>query len=300
MSTIDRKPLGEAFIAHVDPKRRDREITAALEATLAGCIAEARAAWPKVDLDTASFLKHLAERLPAEGTVTAALGALTTSDLYLACACSQGNATAVAAFREAHAQRIAIAVRKVGSEHLVDEITQQLLMKFFVGSDSRAAQIGKYTGRGSLGAWVQVVAFRDTHSEARKRPKEQLSEMGMLVERAIESEDEDLLRIKQLHRKQFKEVFARAVETLSPRQRNILRFQYLDGLNIDKIGAMYGVHRGTVARWRARARVALFEETRRIFREELNVETRELDSILRLIQSQLDVSLPRLLDDADA
>ena len=56
------------------------------------------------------------------------------------------------------------------------------------------------------------------------------------------------------------------------------------------------MHRSTVARWRADARDKLLAGTRRFFREQVRVSAGEFDSILRLIGSQLDVSLSRLLE----
>jgi RNA polymerase sigma-70 factor (ECF subfamily) len=70
----------------------------------------------------------------------------------------------------------------------------------------------------------------------------------------------------------------------------------MDGLNIDAIGVLFGVHRATVARWRSDARTALFEGTRRVFRAELDLSAGEFASVMRLIDSQLEVSLPRLLE----
>ena len=67
-------------------------------------------------------------------------------------------------------------------------------------------------------------------------------------------------------------------------------------MNIDQIGVLYGVHRTTVARWRVQARKVLLKETRRIFREDYRLSGRSFESAMRLIQSELDVSLPRLLE----
>ena len=67
-------------------------------------------------------------------------------------------------------------------------------------------------------------------------------------------------------------------------------------MNIDEIGALYNVHRSTIARWRAACREALAERTRAILVAELNISTEDLDSLVRLIQSQFDVSLYRLLE----
>src|SRR5689334_13258114 len=68
---------------------------------LAEIVAQARAAWPMVELATEHFVEHLAARLGDADDPELALRAMHTSDLYLACACMRGDAGAVAAF-EAH------------------------------------------------------------------------------------------------------------------------------------------------------------------------------------------------------
>ena len=55
----------------------------------------------------------------------------------------------------------------------------------------------------------------------------------------------------------------------------------------------YGVHRATVVRWLAAAREALFAGTRARMRDRLR--DTEIDEVLDLIQSRLDVSVRRLL-----
>jgi len=59
---------------------------------------------------------------------------------------------------------------------------------------------------------------------------------------------------------------------------------------------MYRVHRATAARWVAAAREALFEETRARV-ESVGVAGNELTSIVRLVQSQIHLSLTRLLQE---
>lgn len=77
----------------------------------------------------------------------------------------------------------------------------------------------------------------------------------------------------------------------------MLRYNVLKGLNIAEIGAIYQVHRATVARWIAHARELLLQSTRERLTQRLHAADHELDSILRLIESQMDVSLRRCLDD---
>ncbi|MEM9461696.1 MAG: transcriptional regulator, partial [Myxococcota bacterium] len=64
---------------------------------------------------------------------------------------------------------------------------------------------------------------------------------------------------------------------------------------IDRIGAIYGVHRATAARWIARARAQLLEGTRAEFAARTSVSAEHCDSLFALMRSQLDVSLPGLL-----
>src|SRR5688572_21747817 len=73
--------------------------TPELEAALSALLAQAHAAWPGVRLDERRFFGYLAERLPS-GAEVAALQALRTGDLYLACACADGVAEALARFEE--------------------------------------------------------------------------------------------------------------------------------------------------------------------------------------------------------
>jgi RNA polymerase sigma-70 factor (ECF subfamily) len=59
---------------------------------------------------------------------------------------------------------------------------------------------------------------------------------------------------------------------------------------------MYRVHRSTAARQVARTRDALLAATRRALMARLHIGRREFESIMRLISSQLDVSVATFLD----
>jgi RNA polymerase sigma-70 factor (ECF subfamily) len=109
--------------------------------------------------------------------------------------------------------------------------------------------------------------------------------------------DPELAHLKQTYTLKFRDAFERALGTLSERERNILRLEYLDGLSGEQIGALYGVHKATITRWRQASRAALFDETRRIFEREHDMPASEFASVMRLIQSQFDLSLTRMLRD---
>src|SRR5262249_42945161 len=92
----------------------------------------------------------------------------------------------------------------------------------------------------------------------------------------------------------FKRAFQAALAELEPRERTLLRFQYVDDLTVDQIGALYHVHRATAARWVAQARERLGERTRLRLARELGTHDGGLTSILQIIQSHVDVSLVRV------
>ena len=92
--------------------------------------------------------------------------------------------------------------------------------------------------------------------------------------------------------------FETAVAALSARDRNLLRLDFIDGLNIDQIGAIHRVHRSIVARWIAQARESILLETQRLLRERLGLDNAEFNSLLALVKSELNLSIHRYLTDA--
>jgi RNA polymerase sigma-70 factor (ECF subfamily) len=140
-----------------------------------------------------------------------------------------------------------------------------------------------------------VTAVREAIDLLRKLKREQPLDDSALVELTSPDEDQELHYLKRLYREEFKAAFQQALAALSARERTILRYNLLDNLNIDQIGAIYNVHRATVARWIAKARETLLSETREILMQKLRVNEGEFESIMRLIQSHFDVSIHHFL-----
>ncbi len=69
----------------------------------------------------------------------------------------------------------------------------------------------------------------------------------------------------------------------------------VNGWSVDRIGALYGVHRVTASRWVAAAREQLGAAIRSELASRLAISVDEVDSIVRLVQSRVDLSLERLL-----
>lgn len=275
---------------------------------LEALIIHARATWPGVPVPDDTFVAYLRERRdlspprdlapPRDDAATDSDDTLTpvqAADLYIACACAHRIPAALEAFRQRFGPALRHAVRRNAPDAQVDDLTQQVWMKLFADADRSA--ITKYDGRGKLSTWVQTVATRHVLDAVRRREPTAAMDDGALLEQAIATDDPEIESLKRTYRDAFKRGFQHAFGQLSPRQRNIIRHELIDGMNIDQIGALYGVHRATVARWRITCRQALLHETLAYLKREHHVGQTEAASVMRLIESQLDVSLTRLLRD---
>lgn len=271
----------------------------ALEASLGAILDEARGAWPSVVLDDGAFLRFLAERLPEDAELET-LARFNLTGLYIACGCLLGDARAVAAFRERYHPVIERALAAIELPRATrEDAAQSIFQKLFLGDTESRPKICHYAGEGELETWLRVVATRHAIDLARRERAghRNLDEESQLLDLAAGDSDPELALLKERYRVEFKEAFQEAFATLGREERNLLRYQVLEGLSIDEIGLLYQVHRATAARRLARVREKLLDTTREtlLARLRLQPEGSEFESILRLIQSELQVSITRLL-----
>ncbi|WP_394831032.1 sigma-70 family RNA polymerase sigma factor [Pendulispora rubella] len=256
---------------------------------------EGRAAWPGLHVDVAEFVRFVAKRLP-QGDVEVALASLNPGGLYLACACSRGNSDAIAALEAAYfADCDGALARMANGSGFADEVKQRVREKLFVAESGDEPRIATYGGRGDLRTFVRVVMMRQAISLRRRKDREVPLESGSWP---WASADPELVHLREQCGAEFERAFREAVKALSSEERNLLRYHYLDGLTIDHLGAIYGLHRASAARRLTKVRATLVEATRRMLAERLKLRTGELESVLRLIEGEVDVSLRRVLGDA--
>lgn len=259
----------------------------------------ARSAWPELDLDAAAFAQYAGERLrPPEAADESIVPSVRPQDLYLAFGCSLGDPGAIAAFERLYARAMDQVVRRFESAQLSPEDLRQLLLeKLFVARDGCAPKIADFNGRGFLQNWLRVTAVRtflDEIKRLKRYAREQPAD-GRDFEELADGLDPELEFLKQRYRGEFKQAFAAAIRSLSSGERNLLRHQVLAGLTVDQIGALYAIHRATAARRLERARQALLKATRAELMRRLSVDRDELESIMHLIRSNLEVSIQRVL-----
>ena len=270
----------------------------AIAPAVAAAHGQAAADWPGVFVPPSEFAECVAGALAGRQTRGDPLAGLRLSDLYLACACARGEPTALAVFDRAFGPVIERAVRASGGvrDGEVAEIVQIVRVRLLVARDAdRRPRIASYQGRSSLTVWLKVVAAREAARLLQSARREEPTEDDELAARIDTGDDPEIAHVKRVYRDEFRDAFRAAVEGLSDGERLLLRQNVLDGLGIDRLAGVYGVHRATVARRLEAARMAVVARTRRIMAARLRVASTELESILRLIGSQLDVSLPHAL-----
>jgi RNA polymerase sigma-70 factor (ECF subfamily) len=253
----------------------------------------AREAWPTVTpLAAAVFGAWLADRLPHDSDLARA----PTNDLYLACACAQGDAAAIAAFESGYLREVAIAAAKLrAAPEIADEARQVVRELLFVARPERPAAIASYAGRGDLRGWVRVVAMREVLRLCQRDRREIATDDDALLDALSPASDPELEQLKERYRQAFAEAFAEAVRGLPARERKLLRLSVVDGLGVEAIGKRFEVHHATAARWLVRAREMLLEGTRTRLAGDLGLTADEVDSVIRLVRSRVEVSIVRLL-----
>ena len=243
--------------------------------------AAARAAWPGIDVASERFATYVAER-PEVTHV---------HDLYLACAAADHDAAAVAVLdRMIVDETAAAAAATRSSTSARDEAAQSIRALLFLPGDDRGPAIFAYRGRGPLRAWLRITATRQLIRVARRGAREIAFEERILNAPAM-AEDPALVAAKARYREELAAAFRDALGALTAKDRLLLRFQLVDGLSIDEIGTIHGVHRATAARWLVRIREELMERTHELLAARLSVDTDDVASIVRLVQSQLEVSV---------
>lgn len=256
---------------------------AALDVLLAG----AREQWPGVQFEQAIVEAFAAERGDSES--------LPTVDLALAAACAAGLPGAHHAFDEVLTEVDAAGAATNATPDLVLEVKQLLRMQLLVAKDGKPPGIAGYRGKGPLRGWVRITATRELIRHKKKRQREAPLEARTLDALLSSGIDPALTALKAEYRHEFAAALRDAITDLSAEDRTLLRQQIVDDLSIDAIGAVFGVHRATAARWLNRARASLVTATHRRLAERLKLPVDQMESVIRLVSSQLDASVIRYL-----
>jgi RNA polymerase sigma-70 factor (ECF subfamily) len=270
-----------------------------LEDTLRCLLEKARSTWPKISLAPEAFVPHVCEKVAGNENPQQAMENVQESDLYFACACANGDRQALSAFAEHYRPTIDKALKRIElPREQLDELKQQLELELLVGT-GKGPLIGRYAGRGPLGGWLYVMAIRRARQLISKEKEIPGCDDQMLEELPAEYDDPEVQYLKKHFKKEFSMAFREALESLTDRERVLLRLQVIGGHDPAEIAAVYHVHRTTVARWLTAARHSLLTGTRQALMLRLDIDQAQHDSIMRLIRSQLEIDLHSALREED-
>jgi RNA polymerase sigma-70 factor (ECF subfamily) len=138
-----------------------------------------------------------------------------------------------------------------------------------------------------------VVAVRTALDMRRARGQEEGGSSDADKVAALALDPETAL-LREQHRAPFQEALGAAMAALSARERNLLRLHFAEGWTLEQLATSYQVHRATVARWLAAGRAALVAGVGERLGDALGMTAGEVQSVVRLLGSQIDVSLSRL------
>jgi len=216
------------------------------------------------------------------------------SDLYLALACGRAETGALRALERYYFPALDIQLARLGFDETArEDVFQQVHLHLCAGSTPR---ILTYAGRASLASWLGVATLRFALNMANKAKSGQYVRTDITLDSLVSASASPEVRVAiEKARPFFQSALQAALGALPERDRTLLRMCFVDGLSIDDIGSIYGVHRATAARWIANIREGILKSVQGVIAQEFGLHTTEFDSLVFLIRSELHLSLRRVL-----
>jgi RNA polymerase sigma-70 factor (ECF subfamily) len=186
------------------------------------------------------------------------------------------------------------AVARIDRSHdFIAEVQQILRERLLVGPN---AKIRDYRGGGALTSWVRTAAVR-TALNLRRRTRREIAAdpMGAGLEPFESLLDPEIVLLRQRYMPEIDGALRRAIAALEPKDRLLLNFYYVDGLTLAKIAALERVGTSTVFRRLSAATQTVLASMKDELALRLQLSTESLDSLIRHVQDDIDLSLSQVL-----
>jgi RNA polymerase sigma factor (sigma-70 family) len=212
------------------------------------------------------------------------LDSLHTSDLALACACSDGNAAAWDFFVAQYRPELYRAARAIAGESASRELADSLYAELYglrEVAGRRKSLFDYFLGRSKLTTWLHAIlaqrhvdGFRRTrHTESLGDDADSGGRANLAAPTQVSSDPE-----RERYLAMLQGVLLAALGTLEARDRLRLAYYYVEGLTLAQIGKLVGEHEATVSRKLERTR----REVRKHVEAALRREKKLSDAQLRL------------------
>ncbi len=261
--------------------------------TLASILDAGARRWPTIAVEPDALGRGLQAHLEAAAVSSEDRAA----ELFLAVACVSGDSEAISIFEDEMMPAVRRALRKMRSPpDRIDEVAQVVRERLLVGTPGGPAKLAQYSGRGSLQGWLHVTAVRTYLSAVRAEGGTvPIDDSALQQIAAASGPDPELAHMKNRYRAEFEQAFQSSMSALETMEKNLLRYRFLDALSLEAICKLTGQHRATVHRQISAACAKLAHHIEQHLGEQLGLPRHELGSIRRLIRSELQLSLARVL-----
>jgi RNA polymerase sigma-70 factor (ECF subfamily) len=287
MTCSSVKQPGAAGIVPIACRLEYRAEGMELQSLVASVVRAGREAWPAVGYTEAQLAAWLAAGGVGEAQVRAH-----GRDLFLAAACAEGDPGAVAALETELIARVPEYVARFHlSPDALDDLRQRVRVRLLTGDRPR---IGDYRGHGPLGAWLRMCAIRTALNMRELMAAERAHGDSWHMLSGLDPSLDQLLD-RQRHRSTLKEALEAALASLEPREKTLLRMHFIEGLSIDGIGLVFRVHRATAARWLVALRGKVLELFQDRLAVDLGARKSEVQSLVRLLRTEIEASVSRVL-----
>jgi RNA polymerase sigma-70 factor (ECF subfamily) len=261
------------------------------EADIPALFEQARQRRGDLNVSLERFRQRLQPCLDGERIVDADRAA----DLYLACACEDGDDQAVRALERDYmpGARSAMA-RLTRSDAQLDDAMQELRQRLL---EKYSPKLAGYSGRGPLWKWIRITAIRaaqDFLKSKGARPAGSEELVDHLLKDPLDPETEF---IRQRYQGIFRQALSESLAHLGARERTLLRLRYVEKQEVDQLAVSFRAHRATIHRWLQAIRDTMLEGVQeRLQRQVPELSQSETFSIWRAIRSQVHISFARLVE----
>ncbi|HET7544951.1 MAG TPA: sigma-70 family RNA polymerase sigma factor [Polyangiaceae bacterium] len=250
--------------------------------------ASGMARWPALAVDSSSLTRHLAETPAALGGCSSSLAA----ERYLAFACAERAPQAIEIFQKLYSDAIDGGARSVNpSRDFIEDVRQRVLELLFIGSPGGAPRILQYKGQGPLGAWLRTTAKRLALRLATSDRVERQAPEEALANELAHACDQELALLRAHYSELFGEALVSALRELPGQERMLLQLSLVGGISTVRLAKMYQLNQSTISRQLQRAANKTFDNVRQRLRAELGIESEELESLLTIVRSHIQLTL---------
>ncbi|MGH9961465.1 MAG: RNA polymerase sigma factor [Pyrinomonadaceae bacterium] len=273
-------------------------------------------ALPRVDLRFDIFLVKLAQiikkQIPSSSMLSdetreeldELLTNLRWQELFLACACANGDDAAWEIFQNRYQSSIRkTAVRALGNASQAQELAETLATDLYLPSQPGASKgenkIGQYHGMGSLEGWLKVVIHRLVIDRFRFQSRSvSLEDMEVEpVSNASHVQPDRSIQEFDTHKclQMVSRCLTDALAQLTTQERLVLNMYYLQDLNLKAIAKWLKVHESTASRLIDRLKTDLRKAVGHQLQKEFKVKKNEVRHVIQLAQSHLEIDLKKML-----